>query len=297
MLWRLKKKAPAAAIARQARRVFGLPLVLAGWWYVRNLLLTGSVSGEQTDAAMQQMPWSSRLTSLAGVQWWRALDTLFFSHIFIGGWSFLTVRAWMYHALGTLWALAMVGVVFGLVAGQSGLRGNHVAAGPRGSLGMLTLLEAGLLASLAYHTLVTFAVLHGSTTNGWYLYSLAAAECLLIPWGLAFWLGERWRAAVFPALAGLFAALDVFAMHVYLLPYYTGLTAHSPQGMVKGWNLFRAGVDGWGTLFARLTVNKPEVLNTAVFVGLWGMYFAATVMAPGMAWFATSRFERKAAPA
>jgi hypothetical protein len=293
MLWRVMKKAPAMATAKQACQVFGLPVVLAGWWYVRNILLTGSVSGEQTDSFMQQMTLSGRLAALAGVQWWRALDTLFFSHIFVGGWSFLLVRAWMYHLLGTFFVLAMVGVVIGLAAGQSGLRGSHLSVGARSSLGMLTLLEAGLLASLAYHTLVTFAVFHESATNGWYLYSLTAAECLLIPWGLSFWLGAQWKAAVFPALAALFAALDVFAMQVYLLPYYTGLTGHSPQGMVRGWNLWRAGADDWGTLFARLTVNKPEALSTVLFIGLWAAYLGATVMAPGLALLAMRRVERK----
>jgi 4-amino-4-deoxy-L-arabinose transferase-like glycosyltransferase len=295
MLWRITRKAPLVAIAKQACAVFGLPLILAGWWYVRNLLQTGSVSGEQTDAAMQQMPWSARLAALAGVRWWRALDTLFFSHIFIGGWSFLTVRSWMYHVLGALFAMAIVGVVIALVSGRSGLRGNHVPADVRRSLSMLTLLEAGLLVSLAYHTLVMFAVLHESATNGWYLYSLAAAECLLVPWGLAFWLGERWKATVFPVLAALFAALDLFAMHVYLLPYYTGLTALSPQGIVRGWNLWRPSPDDWGTLFARLTVNKPEPLSTALLIGLWAMYLTATLAAPGMAWFATRGMEEKAA--
>lgn len=295
MLWRITRKAPLVAIAKQACAVFGLPLILAGWWYVRNLLLTGSLSGEQTDAAMQQMIMPNRLAALAGVRWWRALDTLFFSHIFIGGWSFLTVRSWMYHVLGALFAMAMTGVVIALVSGRSGLRGNHVPADVRRRVGMMTLLEAGLLVSLAYHTLVTFAVLHESATNGWYFYSLAAAECLLVPWGLAFWLGERWKATVFPALAGLFAALDLFAMQVYLLPYYTGLTAHSPHGMVRGWNLWRGGTDAWATLFSRLTVNKPDELSTALLIGLWAMYLAATLAAPGMAWFATRGADDKAA--
>jgi hypothetical protein len=295
MLWRLTRKAPLAAIATQGCRVLGLPLILAGWWYLRNFLLTGSVSGEQTDAAMLHMTMPNRLAALAGVQWWRALDTLLFSHIFIGGWSFLTVRAWMYHVLGALFAMAVAGVAIGLVSGRSGLRGSHVAADARRRLGMLTLLEVGLLSSLAYHTLVTFVVLHESATNGWYLYSLAAAECLLVPWGLAFWLGERWKATVFPALAGLFAALDLFAMHVYLLPYYTGLTAHSPHGVPRGWSLWRAGADEWGTLFSRLTVNKPEALSTALSIGLWAVYLAATLAAPGMAWFATRGAAEKAA--
>ncbi len=57
-------------------------VLLAGWWYRYNLLLTGSLTGQGDDAALREMPLLELLGHVAEVDWYRAADSIFFfSHL------------------------------------------------------------------------------------------------------------------------------------------------------------------------------------------------------------------------
>src|ERR1035438_10618850 len=46
------------------------------------------------------------------VPWLVTIDSILFSHLWLGAWSTLTVRSWMYHLFYLLIAIAMLGLAF-----------------------------------------------------------------------------------------------------------------------------------------------------------------------------------------
>jgi len=192
LLWRREWQRAGAVIVTA--------LVIAGWYYVETYTRTGSVTGEQTTIDAQH-----RTPAILHVDWRRALDTTFVSHIWFGNWSFVTLRSWMYRVFMMLYAAAGIALV--------SRRTSEMA--------VVVAFWIALALGLAYHVLVNTAVHGVSATNGWYLYAVVIAECVLLTAGIR-WMG--------PALALCFAAADLFGMTFYLLPYYSGLTVHTAEG-------------------------------------------------------------------
>jgi hypothetical protein len=153
-------------------------------------------------------------------------------------------------------------------------------------VGVLTLLPrrrelAVLIAFVSAFVLVQFYqvltnfIAHGAATSpGWYLYALASAEFTLLSAGLA-----RWTRRLAGAAAVCFFALEAFAVHVYLLPYYTGMSPESANGVVRSFRVFDAGLAPWSTIFERLAVNKPAFVTPSLIVGWWIVWLAASAAA------------------
>lgn len=199
---------PLAILSRKAS---WLPVALvAGPYYVWTFATTGSLTGEQHDVAAGIFKDTSVLSAIVQVNWRQAVDSTFWSYIWIGNWSFLPVRSWMYHGMAVLYALAAVRV-------------------PR-SLALLAGLVLSFLAGIAYHVVVTFRV-HGiSSSTGWYLHALVAAQAILLAAG--------WGPRLAPIAAALFLALDAFGLWAYQLPYYAGRIAHTPDGRLAAYPVF-----------------------------------------------------------
>jgi hypothetical protein len=181
------------------------------------------------------------------------------------------VRGWMYHVFAMLAFLAIVGIVGTILRGKP--------AAPLADIGgvrMLVVVFAAFAAGLAYHAVTLFAV-HGiSAVNGWYIYGLAAGEAVLWPLGLMVLIPSGGRPYVFPLLCVTFLALEAFAMHIYLLPYYAGFIAHVRGNDLRALQLSQLGSGGWRVLAQRLAVNKPWWLNGRVIAGLWAGYVLAS---------------------
>jgi hypothetical protein len=73
--------------------------------------MTGTLSGLNEAVLVRHMSVAEILHSAAGVNWPRAVDSILFTHLWCGGWSFLTVRAWMYHIFYAVIAIAAIGLV------------------------------------------------------------------------------------------------------------------------------------------------------------------------------------------
>jgi len=108
-------------------------------------------------------------------------------------------------------------------------------------------------------SLVKVATRGVPASMGWYLYGVVAAEAPLLIAGLSTWIG-RWAA---PAAAGLFALLDLFAMHALALPYYAGLIRHQPDGTL---HLAHPGNLNLPLIFERLSTLVAEPLWIALWV-------------------------------
>jgi 4-amino-4-deoxy-L-arabinose transferase-like glycosyltransferase len=251
-------------------------VLLAGWWYRYNLLLTGSLTGQGDDAALGEMPLLELLGHVAEVDWYHAADSIFFSHIWFGNWSFLQVRSWMYHSFRTIILLAIVGLA--MLVWRLWRKQKDSSSLPSATpLLVLAAFYGFFWMGLAYHILVTFVNRGLSASTGWYMYSLVMAEVLLATLGLFALCPARWRRWILPAGTGLFVLLELYATHLLLIPYYTGLIAHKPNGHLASFYVSQLREVGLGTVLERLLVNKPAFLSEPVLVVLWLLFLAATV--------------------
>jgi hypothetical protein len=240
IVWKLPRRLAAASLA--------LTILIPGWWYLHNLRVTGSLSTAIQDQALRHMPFVERLRHIPDVHWLSAIDSTFFSHIWFGGWSFLQVRAWIYHAFALITMLAIVG----LFRAWS----RQLAA-----LAVIYVLFCG---GIAYHVLLTYLANGVSSSAGWYLASVIVPEMILLAAGLR---------AVAPgasvALPIAFAALDLYGMLFVALPYYNGLIAHRPNGTLEAFHIGQ---------FARLPLGPAGYLYLAATVVLLGI--AVTAQSP-----------------
>jgi hypothetical protein len=249
--------------ARRDRRAWLVPVVaalVAGWWYVRNQLVTGAVTGMYESARLEHAGLLDQARQIPKIHWGVVADSIMFSHLWMGSWSTLTVRSWMYHFLYLLIALAGVGLMI-----EARRLRPHAAAWA---------LLGGYCASFwlgqFYHVIPLFMMWGIATTLGPYLYAIVTAEAALCAAGLRALFGRY--AVAFGVL--VFAALDVYSMFFVSLPYYAGLTAHRPNGFLATFHV--EGVRA-GDVLTRLHAFKPEWLSEAGLAVLGVASLAATL--------------------
>lgn len=268
---------------RRHHRVLLVPLstlVIAGWWYARNLLTTGTLSGMQESAMLPATTFGDQFRQIPRIQWGVVIDSILFSHLWLGAWSTLTVRSWMYHFLYLLIALAAAGLVWHVI---------RVVLPRKGRAGPLVLLTAFFLtfwAGQLYHTITLFMVWGIATTLGSYLYAIVTAEVALSVAGLRAIAPRTARPLVVPFGVAIFALLDLYTVHLILLPYYTGLTAHRSNAALATFHPANASLPEFLT---RLHAFKSHILNEPVLEALWIAYFAATVALVAIAIASRSR--------
>ena len=161
-------------------------------------------------------------------------------------------------------ALATTGVIVRLLRRQT-LRVE------RSEIAVLTTFYACFWAGLAYDVVILYLIHGVSATAGWYLYATIAAEVVLLVWGLEAFVSVQ---VALPLLALCVAVLDVYGSHALLMPYYTGLTAHTGASVPPA---------TWPTLthlelvFSRLSELHPAWLGAPVLLACWLGYWVATL--------------------
>lgn len=189
---------PAVAILwfRDKRRlalVLGTAFAVAGWWYAENLAMGHGLTGWQDRADPRRF-----LGALTRIDWFASADIIAKSFLWFGGWSFLTLKSWMYTGIE---AVASMGIVLALLSGNRKLK-------------PLWVLSACYLLAIAYGVLVYFAVHRIPNLPGWYLWPMGGTFCVIVVAGLR-------RASVL--LISMMAALDLYGVMALLTPFYAGL--------------------------------------------------------------------------
>jgi 4-amino-4-deoxy-L-arabinose transferase-like glycosyltransferase len=252
-IWKLKRRA-AIPLA--------CALLLAGWWYLRAWLQTGTLTG-LTDFVMAQNASSGGvLHQISTVPWGRAIDSILFSHLYAGGWSFLQVRSWIYHLFYLLAFLSLIGLA---------------AVRRTATMLFLAAVYACFWIGELYHVVILWMARGVPTSMGYYLYGVVAAQASLCTAGLARFLPQR-KAAWAPAAGvALFAALDLYAMHAIAIPYYTGIIRHKPNGALAA--LHADALSGFspGEILVRLTAFKSPPLSVPAMFLLWTAYLLSTL--------------------
>jgi 4-amino-4-deoxy-L-arabinose transferase-like glycosyltransferase len=240
-----------------------IALAVSGWWYMRNLFTTGTLTGMHESALLSSAGLGAQLRQAARIPWRVAIDSILLSHLYLGGWSSLTVRAWMYHLFYVLIALAAVGLVLP----------RRLDRDPRPLLLLAGFVLTFWLGQL-YHVIPMFMVWGVPTSLGCYLYAVAAAEVALCVAGLRVLAPRAARRWVAPGGVALFALLDLYTIHMIAIPYYTGLIAHRPNGPVAAFHPARASL---AEALTRLAAFKSPWLGEPLLAALWIAYVAATL--------------------
>ncbi len=256
-LWELRRaRAGRAVTALHGLLTAAIAAAMAGWWYLRNLQVTGTLSGLSESVMIGHAGPAAMLKQAVSLNWAKAIDAILFSHLYFGGWSSLTVRSWMYHVFYLVIPLAAVGLLW---------------KGRTRETGALGALYGAFWAGQCYNVVLLYMSKGLAGSMGWYLDAVVAAEVVLSVAGLRRILPAK--AAVWPG-AALFALLDLYSVHFVAIPYYTGMIRHKAGGAVEALHAAGFRSVGLSGALARLTTFKP--ITGPVLLALWLGYLAAT---------------------
>lgn len=237
----------AVVFFRQRRQMliaFAAAIAIAGWWYARAIYVTGNLTGVQFSAAA---------APVTGIHWLRVVDFALISHIWLGGWSFLVVRTWMYRAIEICMLAAAIGIALQLAR-------KRLAEPVAICAGTLLSFAAGM----AYFAWATWRATGDAAVFGYYACALVVPEAVCFVAGL-------WRLLI-PAVVTLFGVVEVCGTVFYLMPYYAGMTTQTARGSVPAG---RIGEIFSAELFRNLAMNKPDFLSPGVLIVLWIVFLAA----------------------
>jgi hypothetical protein len=253
---------------RQAASVFGIAFAIAGWWYVRNRVTTGAWSGLLESAKLAHHTPGQFLEAAAQVNWRTAMDSILLSHIWFGGWSSLQVRSWIYHLVFFVIGASIVGVLLALRDTEK-----------RKSIGTLAAIYGFFWLGQLYNVLLLFMAKGASTSMGWYMYCVVAAELALLVLGIQTLLPKRFRPWAISILILLAGALDFYTVTFASIPYYAGLTSHAANtGAVRAFHFSSLADTGVVGVMERLSLMKAIWLAPGVQALLYLVYAAATVL-------------------
>jgi len=253
-----------------------IALALSGWWYMRNWLATETLSGEQIDVAAAHFGIITKLAAIRSVQWYRVLDTAVSTHLWTGGWSFLTARSWIYRAFELPGLTALIGLA--LLARRTV---RHAAHGRlqigEAQLGIAACAFLLFCMAMAYFAVVVYLTRGMSIALGWHLYGIAGAEMVVLAGGCTGLYGLRRGAGIVAIMALFAAAFDGYSTNFIALPYYAGIITHAPDGRLGAFHMNLIDGAAVRDIFQRLAINKPSGINASVIAVLWTGYACATL--------------------
>ncbi len=274
VLWlRLRNSGAGARLLSSLAISAAVLVAVAGPWYWHVHRASGSWSGQADDAASVHISRMALLAQVVHVNWRSGFASILLSHVWFGGWSFLRFPAWIY-----LCALLPVGVaVLGMCLYvwkwlRSGSRPDPVIANAA--------FYVCFWIGLCYHVLVTYVHLGVSASTGWYLYCLVFAEAALFVQGMAQLFELKTLRWVLSGGIALLAVIDLYGVHAYMLPYYTGLTTHVGD-RVPPLKLTAFSVS---EVFSRLASLGPPWASPGVLKFAWGGYLLSTIGLVLLSW-------------
>ncbi|MGL4649050.1 MAG: hypothetical protein ACRC1H_06565, partial [Caldilineaceae bacterium] len=196
------------------------PILMSGWWYLRNMRLYGdwtamlpllTINGQRPDG-----------NSLAG--WWLEFRGLRYSFWGLFGWFNLLLPDWVYWLLDGITVVALTGAVVALVALARRPMRDEVDAGARR---VLLLAATWVLVSAA---LFVYWSLQAIGTQGRLLFPVLSALAVRAVLGLDFWTARlpAWvRTVGMGAFLALLVGSSVYALTVLLPNAYRPTAAVS----------------------------------------------------------------------
>jgi len=249
---------------------------ISGWWYVRNYILLGSVTGLHENIVLQNVTVQHMIAQIPNVDWLNAIRTIGLSHVWFGNWSFLQLRSWMYHVFEYLFLLSMLGILIYMIRRWLGLK---VETSSERNVINLSFFYLWFWVGLLYYVLLLYLWQGVSSANGWYLYTVIIPEVILLVFGWFCLVPIRWRQKVLATVTSLFCLLDLYGILFNLIPYYTGFIWHRPGRGLMSFKPFDLSGADYGELLSRLTINKPPFMSTAYYVTIGAVFILISLSA------------------
>jgi len=263
-----------------------LAVSIGGWWYWNTWQKTGTISGEMFDLATSSFSVAQKLSTAFRINWLAVADAGAFSHIWVGGWSFLLLRSWMYRVFEFLALLAGLGL-FRYAARTVAIAGREGRARALCERVILVVAYALMTLPIAYHSVLVFLIRNIPTAIGWYLYPVAVPEVVLLILGFRGLFGPRWSTRVLLCVCILVIALDLYTVQFLLMPYYSGMIVRRASGSLDSISIAVLARQ-MGALFQRISIDKPAGIGPGAIAGMWIGYICSTAALGGVATFAAS---------
>ncbi len=235
-----------------------IPLLAAGPWYVRNLLLYGTASGTQESVAGVGL--LRTLEAVPRINWPAAAIRLARAGLWTGNWSFIAFPRW---PLNVELILAGIALVM-LVAAR-----RKLAAPERWVLATCGVF----LLAMAYQEAAMWAFTNGSNSQAepWYLQCVMPGIVSMVALGIQ---RGAWAGRILAVLLTLAAAgISAGSYLAVLLPWYGGSRDRGSAALLRWW--LRG--DPWDTL-STVTIG-PTPLLLGLLILFVGLLVAGTVMA------------------
>ena len=160
--------------------VGGCVLIVAGWWYARNVLLYGDPFGTENllsvnGLRVEAVTWQGLIGELRG---------LLMSFLGIFGWFSILLPSWTYRLFELLTALAAAGAVIAWLRSRKASRWTNVLQEQPGSVMSLALMW--IIISLA---LLAYWINIAQGSQGRLLFPAISALAVFAVYGLRFWAG------------------------------------------------------------------------------------------------------------
>jgi hypothetical protein len=112
------------------------------------------------------------------------------------------------------------------------------------------------------------------TAIGWYLNAVIVAELVLMTFGIRYL-----------AVICLTICLDLYTVHFVLVPYYTGVIAHTASAALQAFHPGRLPdlLKNLPEMLRRVSFNRPPIITPATICGLWALYLCGTFTLAGLA--------------
>ena len=181
---------PVVFLRRRPLPVLALAAGIAGWWYARNVEMGIAFSGwlDHVDAR-------KAFAGIPRIDWFSAANIVARSFIWFGGWSFLTLKSWIYLPVEIM---AICGIA-GAIRGRA----------------KVPLAFAGCFALAMIYGVLNYYAAHGiPNVPGWYAWAIAGPLALIMARGLG-------RAAI--VMISSLALMDFYGVAALLVPFYAGL--------------------------------------------------------------------------
>jgi len=236
-LWATVVSADRRRMLRHLAAIVLTAAVMSGWWYARNYLLYGNVSGMQELTRTAGLSVADRLRQLGAVPWLDSMRIMIRQHIWVGNNSFMNLSGGLYELGYLLIGIAALGLGIGFLR----LRGRSTArafprvppeaardsmgsqpADPRG-IPIAAIFYATFLLATAYHMWQSFLFIRiPGGTLGYYLYAAILPELILLAYGLLSFPG-RWTGRILSVAVVTYAAtINLVAFFCKMIPYYSG---------------------------------------------------------------------------
>ena len=195
---------PAVLLRRRSVYDLAPAALIAGWWYVRNVMLGLPFTGW-----IQHADTAQAIAAIVHIQWLRVMQVIGNTFIWFSAWSFLTLKAWMYALV------EIIAVGAGMVAGVSSWRRRDAALNTAFAF-------AGCFAlATLYGVRVGYSIQKIAAVPGWYAWSIVTALAVILASGLG-------RATI--AMVAVLALIDIYGVVARLTPFYAGLVEQEPRG-------------------------------------------------------------------